>query len=162
LGALVPADRAARRRREAPNTWFLEAIVVRADFPWLPVAVLIIAISLGVMGQILLKLGLNRLGEKPPPVLVLKSVFTPLIFGGFACYGLSSLVYLQALSRLPLRYAYPMIALSYVGVALISWRWMHEQLNPLRFAGLAVIILGVVLLALSYGPSPAAASPKAP
>lgn len=136
--------------------------MVRAHFPWVPVVVLLVAIGLGVVGQILMKLGLNRLGEKPSPVLVLRSVFSPFILGGFACYGLSSLVYLQALSRLPLSYAYPMIALSYVGVVLVSWRWLGEQLNALRLAGLAVIILGVVLLAVSYGPSPAAASPKAP
>jgi drug/metabolite transporter (DMT)-like permease len=134
---------------------------VRAQFPWLALAVLIFAISLGVIGQLLLKLGLNRLGERPSPLLVVKSILTPLIFGGFACYAVSSVFYLQALSRMPLSYAYPMIALSYVGVVVVSWRCLGEDINALRWLGLIIIIVGVVVLALSYGTS--AASPtKAP
>jgi len=125
------------------------------------VAVLLLAIALGVMGQILLKLGVNKLGERPAPLVVLSSIFTPLVFGGFVCYALSSLFYLLALSRLPLSYAYPMIALSYVAVVLVSWRVLGESLPPLRIAGLAVITAGVVLLALSYGPVVAVRS-KAP
>ncbi len=124
---------------------------MRTQLPWVPIAVLLFAIALGVAGQILLKMGLNRLGEKPSPVQVLKSLLTPLIFGGFVCYGVSSLFYLQALSRMPLSYAYPMIALSYVGVVVASWKLLGEQVNALRIGGLAVIIIGVIMLALSYG-----------
>lgn len=121
------------------------------QFPWLAIAILLLAIALGVAGQILMKLGLNRLGERPSPVVVLKAILTPLILGGFVCYGVSSLFYLQALSRMPLSYAYPMIALSYVGVVVASWRLLGEEINATRIAGLAVIIVGVVILALSYG-----------
>ncbi len=115
------------------------------------------AIGLGVVGQLLIKLGLNRLGEAPSVGKVIASIFTPLVFSGFACYGVSSLLYLNALSRLPLSYAYPMIAISYVAVVLASWKFLGEDINALRIAGLAVIIVGVVLVALSYG-TPAAAS----
>ena len=121
---------------------------------WIAVAVLLVAIGLGVVGQLLIKLGLNKLGESPSVAKVIKSIFTPLVFSGFACYGVSSLLYLNALSRLPLSYAYPMIAISYVAVVLASWKFLGEDINALRIAGLAVIIVGVVLVALSYG-SPA-------
>ncbi|MBC7287528.1 MAG: EamA family transporter [Armatimonadetes bacterium] len=131
---------------------------------WLAVAVLLVAIGLGVAGQLLIKLGLNRLGQSPSPAKVLASILTPLVFGGFACYGISSLLYLQALSRLPLSYAYPMIAISYVAVVLASWKFLGEDINALRIGGLAVIIIGVILVALSYGPAHAtavrAAAPK--
>lgn len=120
-------------------------------FPVLAVIVLLVAIGLGVVAQFLIKIGLNKLGEKPRPLVVLKSILTPYVFGGFVCYFLSSLLYLQALSRLPLSYAYPMIALSYVAVVGGSYWVLGEKLNPVRIAGLVVIIVGVVMVALSYG-----------
>ena len=106
-------------------------------------SILVVAIMLGAAGQIALKTGLNQLGAKPSPVVVLKSIFTPMIFAGFACYGLSSILYLLALSRLELSYAYPMVALSYVVVTFLSWRLLGEPVPVIRAAGLAVICLGV-------------------
>ena len=113
--------------------------------------ILVFAIGLGAIGQILMKSGVNQLGAHPAPALVLRSIFTNLrIFGGFACYGISSLFYLVAISRLPLSYAYPMVALSYVLVTFLAWRLLHEEVPMIRVAGLALIMLGVIVMALSY------------
>jgi len=113
-------------------------------------ALLLVAIALGAIGQVLLKSGLRQLGEHPAPLLVLRSIVTNRrIFSGFACYGFSSLLYIVALSRLDLSYAYPMIAVSYVMVAVLAWRFLDEPIPPLRIVGLAVVIVGVVILALS-------------
>ena len=115
--------------------------------------VLVVAILLGAVGQIALISGINLLGEKPPPTVVLKSIFTQWqVTAGFVCYGLSSLLYLIALSRLPLSYAYPMVALSYVVVRFLSWRFLGETIPMMRAAGLAVVCLGVIIVALSYKP----------
>lgn len=125
-------------------------------------AVLIVAILLGAVGQIALKTGINLLGEKPPPLVVLRSIFTQWqVTAGFVCYGLSSLLYLVALSRLPLSYAYPMVALSYVVVTFLSWRFLGETVPMMRVAGLSVVALGVIIVALSYKPA-AAAAPTPP
>jgi multidrug transporter EmrE-like cation transporter len=114
-------------------------------------ALLFVAISLGAAGQILLKAGLKELGERPAPLIVLKSIVTNAkVFGGYVCYGLSSLLYVVALSRLDLSYAYPLVALSYVMVTVLAWRFLDETVPLLRWAGLAVIMAGVVVFALSY------------
>lgn len=120
-----------------------------SQFPWRAVGVLLIAIALGVAGQFSLKVGLNRLGH-PTPIEVFKAILTPYILGGFAMYALSSLFYLQALAKLPLSYAYPMIALSYVAVVLGAWLFFGERINSIRVCSIVVIIAGVALLALSY------------
>jgi multidrug transporter EmrE-like cation transporter len=113
--------------------------------------VLLVAISLGTVGQIMLKSGLTQLPPNAPTSVVLLSVVQNLrVFLGFACYGLSSLVYLIALKRLPLSYAYPMVALSYVLVVGLSWKLFGEAIPPLRLVALGVILVGVVTLALSY------------
>ncbi len=112
---------------------------------------LLVAISLGATGQILLKTGLSLLPPNAPVPLILSSIFTNIyVFLGFASYGISSLIYLVALKHLPLSYAYPMIALSYVVVVTLSWRIFGESIPPLRVAALCVILTGVVMLALSY------------
>ena len=91
----------------------------------LGIGILLVAISLGAAGQIFLKSGVNTLGDKPAPLTIIKSIVTvPAILLGFVCYGTSSLFYLVALSKLELSYAYPMIALSYVAVVLLSWKYL--------------------------------------
>jgi len=114
--------------------------------------VLLVAISLGAAGQVLLKAGLGSLPSNATIADTLLSIFrSGYVFMGFACYGLSSLVYLVALRKLELSYAYPMVALSYVIVVVLSWWLFHERIPPLRIGALAVILLGVVLLAMSSG-----------
>jgi drug/metabolite transporter (DMT)-like permease len=118
-------------------------------------AILFVALCLGSLGQVLLKAGINMLGVKPPVLVVLRSIFTnSRVFGGFACYALSSLFYIVALSRLPLSFVYPLIALTYVLVAFVAWAMLHESISGLRVAGLAVIMAGVVVMALSYSGAP--------
>lgn len=124
--------------------------------------ILIIGILLGAVGQIALKTGINLLGEKPAPLVVLKGIFTPWILAGFACYFLSSLLYLVALSRLELSYAYPMVAVSYVVVTFLSWKFLNEPVPTMRIAGLAVICVGVLLVAFSYKPHGSSAHAAVP
>ena len=129
----------------------------------LALTVLIVAILLGAAGQIALKTGINQLGEKPSPLTVLRSILTRWVFLGFVCYGLSSLLYLMALSRLDLSYAYPMVALSYVVVTFLSWKLLSEPVPLARVAGLAVICIGVIVVAFSYRhPAEHAAAPPPP
>ncbi len=118
---------------------------------WIAMTILIAAICLGAAGQVCLKAGVTTLGANPPVVTVLASIINNrLVLGGFACYGISSLLYIVALSRLDLSYAYPMIALSYVIVAILAWRLLGEIIPAGRVVGLAIICIGVVVLALSY------------
>jgi len=126
--------------------------------------VLIVAVLLGALGQIFLKVGINELGVRPAPLVVLRSIFTQWqVFAGFVCYGLSSLIYLIALSRLPVSYAYPMVALSYVVVTFASWKLLGEMVPTSRIAGLAFICVGVLIVALSYSkPEPASEAPAPP
>lgn len=113
--------------------------------------VLIVAILLGALGQIALKTGINQLGVKPAPLVVLASIFTKWqVTAGFVCYALSSLLYMVALSRLDLSYAYPMVAISYVMVTFLSWRFLGEPVPLMRAVSLGVICVGVLGVAFSY------------
>ncbi len=123
---------------------------MRSRVPVVPVIFLIIAVSLGAAGQLCLKNGVNLLGQGVSPLVVLKGIFTPYVFGGFVLYGVSSLFYLIALSRLELSFAYPFVALSFVMVLVLCWLLLNETLPPLRWVGMCIIVVGVLTVAASY------------
>ena len=114
------------------------------------ILVLLLAVSLGACGQVLLKTGVNQLNGAASPLTIVRGIFTPYVLAGFFCYGLSSVFYLMALSRLDLSYAYPFVALSFVIVTLLSWYFLNETLPLLRVVGLTLILAGVLTVASSY------------
>ncbi|MEA3366349.1 MAG: hypothetical protein U9Q79_11980 [Candidatus Hydrogenedentes bacterium] len=84
------------------------------------------------------------------------------VFSGLACYVVSTLFYLVALKAFDLSFTYPMIAASYAIVVVLSWKVLGEDIPLLRIAAIAVILMGVVILALSYkGNKGEAVSPAA-
>lgn len=119
------------------------------------VVMLLVAVSLGAAGQICLKLGVNQLGGGGL-MGALRGIFTPYVFTGFVLYALSSVIYLMALQKLDLSYAYPFVALSFVMVTLLSWRLLGETLPLLRMVGLVLIMAGVLTVAASYRSTSAA------
>ena len=117
-----------------------------------PLIMLLLAITLAAGGQVLLKAGLSQL-DHPTIVQTMLSMFhNATVFAGYAAFVLSSLLWLVALRRLPLSYAYPMVSLGYVAVVLLSWKMFGESISPLRVTALVVILAGVVLMALSESP----------
>jgi drug/metabolite transporter (DMT)-like permease len=59
--------------------------------------------------------------------------------------------YMTALSFADLTYVLPATAISYVVMILLSIFWLHEQVSPQRWAGVAFIVIGVGVVA--GGPS---------
>ncbi len=55
--------------------------------------------------------------------------------------------WLKVLDDADVSYALPITALSYLSVAAVSALWLHEALTPGRLAGMALILIGVVLVA---------------
>ncbi|MGZ5150883.1 MAG: SMR family transporter, partial [Burkholderiales bacterium] len=66
--------------------------------------------------------------------------------GGIACYVVSVVVWVLALSRVDVSIAYPMLSIGYVVNAVAAWALFGEALTPMRVAGIIVIIFGVYLL----------------
>jgi uncharacterized membrane protein len=56
-------------------------------------------------------------------------------------------VWLFALSRASLSFAYPFAALSYVLIVLFSVLVLHEDVPVLRWVGVAFIVTGIMLVA---------------
>ena len=111
-------------------------------------------VLLNACAQLLLKAGTNRVGEfafSLANVIPVGSrlAFNPYIAGGLACYVVSVVVWILALSRIPVSIAYPMLSIGYVVNALAAWALFGEALGPQKLAGIAFIVVGVFLVARS-------------
>jgi drug/metabolite transporter (DMT)-like permease len=114
------------------------------------VAVIVLSVSLSTAGQTSLKLGLNRLteDERHSWVSVLMGApRQPLVYLGLALFVLSVLTWMTVLAGSELSWSYPLLGLSYVFVALSGWLVFGEALTPQRLLGIAVVIVGAVIIA---------------
>jgi multidrug transporter EmrE-like cation transporter len=68
------------------------------------------------------------------------------LLAGYALYGLSTVLLILALRDGELSLLYPVIALTYVWVTVLSFLIFHESINPLKMAGIAIIVSGVTVL----------------
>jgi len=108
----------------------------------------------GVAGQLLLKVGMSQLGAleisvAAIPSLIMRIILSPYIIVGLAIYFGGVFFWLLALNRADLSYVYPFASLSYVLITLASWLLLHEAVPPMRWIGLVVICIGVMLVARS-------------
>jgi multidrug transporter EmrE-like cation transporter len=121
-----------------------------------PIAFVLIltGVLLNAAAQLLLKAGTNAVGhfefhlENLLPI-GMKIAFQPFIMGGMACYAVSLVVWIMALSRVPVSIAYPMLSIGYVVNAAIASYWFGEALVLQKVIGIGFIIIGVVLIAKS-------------
>ncbi len=96
----------------------------------------------GALAQVLIKSGANVLTTTNPMDMLTN---VPLV-GGYSLYGLSTILLVLALRDGELSILYPVISLTYVWVAILSFIIFHESLNPIKLAGICTIVVGVGVL----------------
>ncbi len=117
-------------------------------------ALILTGVLLNAAAQLLLKAGTNAVGHFEFHVnnilpIGMKLAFQPFIMGGMACYVVSLVVWIMALSRVPVSIAYPMLSIGYVINAFVAWQWFGEALTAQKLLGIGVIIVGVILVTRS-------------
>jgi multidrug transporter EmrE-like cation transporter len=112
-------------------------------------------VLLNAAAQLLLKAGVREVGAfefsaaQAAPVARALATSGPII-GGLVCYGVSVVVWIMALSRVEVSLAYPMLSIGYVVNALLAYWLFGEAVGPQRLLGIAVIIVGVVIVSRSH------------
>ena len=111
-------------------------------------------VLLNTFAQLLLKAGTNSIGRFEFALsraleIGLKLAFNPYILGGLACYAVSLVVWLMALSRVEVSVAYPMLSVGFAINAVLAWWLLGEPVTLQRLAGIAIIIVGVTIVARS-------------
>ena len=111
-------------------------------------------VLLNAAAQLLLKAGTNRIGEFAFSLdnvvpIGLKVATSPFVMGGLACYAVSVVVWIMALSRVPVSVAYPMLSIGYIVNAVAAWLLFGESLAAQKLVGIGFIVVGVWLVARS-------------
>lgn len=111
-------------------------------------------VLLNAGAQLLLKAGVTPLGAISVELsTLLPTAFRVLtqwpILAGLACYVVSVGVWIVGLSRVDVSLAYPMLSLGYVVNAVAAWWLFGEALGPMRWAGMLLILAGVLVMSRS-------------
>lgn len=112
---------------------------------------ILVSVFFSVVGQLLLKVGMNKLGSVTLNLnqlfpILWRMVTNPAVFFGLALYFIGTIFWLAALSRVDLSYAYPFASLSYVVMLIASWMMFDEKITLARIIGSVVICVGVFLI----------------
>ena len=116
------------------------------------VLLILLSISIAVGGQLMLKIGIDRIGVTGlGSMKALTSLFSgiirsPMVLTGLFLYLISAAIWLVVLSTVDLSFAYPFIGLTYVMVLVLSRFILKEEVNPLRWIGAFIITVGVVVI----------------
>jgi drug/metabolite transporter (DMT)-like permease len=112
----------------------------------------------GVLLNALAQLGLKAATRVTGPLLAtdsgvlrrgLELLSVPPLWYALFAYGLSVIVWLVGLSRVPVSQAYPLLSLGYVINLGLAWWLLGEVPNVQRVAGIGIIVVGVVVVARS-------------
>lgn len=108
---------------------------------------ILISIAFNVIGQSVLKSGVNRLGALNFDVSnILKAFTSPIVLGGLGFYLVGSIFWILALSHKDLSYAYPMLSIGYLLIILVSWFVFGEHITFIRLLGVVFISFGIFLV----------------
>ena len=119
--------------------------------------VMILAVTAGAVGDLLLAKGMKEIGDISAMNLrgmlnvAFQAMTTPKLILGTAMLSVFFFLWLAVLSWEDLSVAVPMQALNYVLVAILSQYYLHEMVTPMRWAGTILVCIGVLLITRSSG-----------
>lgn len=110
--------------------------------------IIVVAVT-AATAHVLLKMGMNEVGQigteefKSPAKLISQLLTTPAIIAAIPVYAISNIGWLVVLSRLNLSVAYPVLAMLYIAIPILSAIFLSESLSTQHWAGIVVIGVGV-------------------
>jgi drug/metabolite transporter (DMT)-like permease len=119
--------------------------------------VMLIAVTAGTIGDLLLARGMKELGDLSAMNLkgifnvALQALTSPKLVFGTCMLAVFFFLWLAVLSWEDLSVALPMQALNYILVAFLSQYFLHEMVSPLRWAGTVLVAIGVIMITKSGG-----------
>jgi len=117
------------------------------------IGLILVSVTLAAVAQVTLKAGMNHVTDANGGQLAvnadsLKQIAQQvLVWAGLAIFAVSAVLWLFALSRADLSFAYPFAALGYVIIVIASILFLDEHVQPVTWVGVVLIISGIVLIA---------------
>jgi drug/metabolite transporter (DMT)-like permease len=116
-----------------------------------------VATASAALGQILLRRGMLQVGslETYSPVYLIiyfwHALCNPYVIAGTILNGAFYFLFMAALSWTDVTVALPMTAIEYAFAAILAVLILKEIVSPVRWMGIALVIVGVVLIARGGG-----------
>ena len=103
-----------------------------------------------VYGQLAIKWQVLKAGALPEALpdkvnFLFQLLLNPWIISALAAAFLASICWMAAMTKLQLSHAYPFMSLAFVLVLMASGLFFQEAITPLKIAGIALIILGIIV-----------------
>ena len=117
--------------------------------------VMLLAVTAGTIGDILLAKGMKEMGDISAMNLrgildaACRALLNPKLIIGTVMLAIFFFLWLAVLSWEDLSVALPMQALNYVLVAFLSQYFLSEIVSPLRWAGTLLVCVGVMMITRS-------------
>jgi len=117
------------------------------------VILFIIGIIFGSIGGILMKIGAGHIGTTHitnlhDGLVFFTKIFTNItVLGGIVLYFISTLIWIFLLTKLPISFVQPILALTYVLTPVLAIVFLNEHIPVMRWFGIMVIVVGVFVVA---------------
>ncbi len=108
-----------------------------------------VEVAIIVIGQVAFKIGITRMGGIKSLLSItdlIKIVTNPFMILVLFLYGLGFFLWAYILSRVQLSAVYPIMALAYAFVPLVSLFVFREPISATRWIGIIVVCVGVALI----------------
>ncbi|HHW67255.1 EamA family transporter [Defluviitalea raffinosedens] len=110
--------------------------------------VALLSVFLGAIGQVILKVGADQLGELPfsfktLPKDIIHIIKIPQIILGIILFSVSFLLWIKVLTKNELSYSYPLVSLNYIIIMIMSVFLLGEEISLRKILGTVLIVLGV-------------------
>ena len=127
--------------------------------------ILLIGLVFEAAGVVLLKKGIAQVGDVKQinaaeiARIVKAGVTNPTILAGVFFEALFFACLLVLMSKSDISFLWPLTALSFVMTTFAALLFLHEQVAPVRWAGVVFIMIGAALISYSEHAKPKAAAP---
>jgi len=114
--------------------------------------VLILLCVFGIsLGQLFFKLAADSFAQMGFMQMLYRFPTNPYLVVGLVAYAFSTALWIWVLRLVPLSSAYPFMAVAFILVPLMGWIVFGEQLSTGYFAGLALVVAGLLVVWMSGG-----------
>ena len=111
-----------------------------------PLTALWLSIVLGACAQVFLKRGVGHQQLAAGPRSYLMLLRSGWVWAWGLCFLLATALWMTAISAMQVSYAFPLLSIGYLVVAVLSIVFLKERVPASRWLAIAVITVGVALI----------------
>lgn len=109
---------------------------------------LVINVLIMSSGQLLFKRSADFINDNPQLRFPMSYIANPSFYIAISLFVISTFVWTQALRKIPLSVAYPIVSFAYILTVLGALFFFHESVSHRAILGILFIMFGITLVAL--------------